>query len=115
MRSLVFLLMLSCALSTPTTPLGQPFTLTPGNSVTVDGVQITFRAVGQDSRCPPDVQCIWEGDAEVRLRVGNEEVTLHTHGGTQFSNSAKVNGRTITLRDLTRSPYTATLVVSSRA
>lgn len=112
MRSLVFLLLLSCAVSTPTTPLGQPFTLTPGKSVTIDGVKITFAAVGQDSRCPPDVQCIWEGDAEVRLRVGTEEVTLHTHGGTQYPNSATVNGGTITLRELTRSPYTATLILT---
>lgn len=112
MRSLVLLLMLSCAASTPTTPLGETFTLTPGKSVTVDGLQITFVAVGQDSRCPPDVQCIWEGDAEVRLRVGTEDVTLHTHGGTRYPNSATVNGRTITLRDLTRSPYKATLVVT---
>lgn len=112
MKNLILLLMLTCASSTPTTPLGDAFTLTPGNSVTVDGVQITFVGVGQDSRCPPDVQCIWEGDAEVRLRVGTEEVTLHTHGGTQYPNSATVGGRTITLRDLTRSPYTATLVVT---
>lgn len=112
MKNLILLLMLACASSTPTTPLGEPFTLTPGNSVTVDGVQITFVGVGQDSRCPPDVQCIWEGDAEVRLRVEAEEVTLHTHGGTRYPNSATVSGRTITLRDLTRSPYTATLVVT---
>jgi hypothetical protein len=115
MRSLLVLLMLSCASSGPTTPLGQPFTLTPAKSITVDGVPITFVAIGQDSRCPPDVQCIWEGDAEVRLRVGSEEVTLHTHGGSQYPNSATVNGRTITLRELTRSPYTATLEFRSAA
>jgi len=112
MRSLLVLLMLSCAGSTPTPPLGQPFTLSPGQSVTIDGVRITFVAVGQDSRCPPDVQCIWEGDAEARFRVRNNEVVLHTHGGTQYPNSATVNGRTLTLRELTRSPYTATLVVT---
>ena len=111
MRSLLFLLMLSCASST-STPLGEPFSLTPGKSVIVDGVPITFIAVGQDSRCPPDVVCVWEGDAEVRVRVGNDVITLHTHGGTQFPNSATVNGLTITLRDLTRSPYTATFVAT---
>jgi hypothetical protein len=114
MKSVLLLLFLACAASSPpdTKPLGEPFSLTPGQSATVDGVQITFVAVTQDSRCPPDVQCVWEGDAEVKVRMGSDEVTLHTHGGERYANSASVGGRTITLRDLTRSPYTGTFVVT---
>lgn len=112
MRNILLMLMLACATSTSEVPLGELFSLTPGKIAVVDGVQITFVRVGQDSRCPPDVQCIWAGDAEVKLSVAGDDVTLHTHGGTQYPKSARVAGRTITLRDLTRSPYTATLVVT---
>lgn len=112
MRNVLLLLLLGCATSTREVPLGEPFTLTPGESAMVDGVRITFERVGQDSRCPPDVTCIWAGDAEVKLTVGGVEVTLHTHGGTQYPGSASVAGRTITLKELSRAPYNATLVVT---
>ncbi len=113
MRNVLFLLLLACATSAKDVPLDEPFSLTPGESAVVDGVHITFDRVAQDSRCPPDVACIWAGDAEVKLRVGGDDVTLHTHGGMQYPKSAQVGGRTITLRGLSRAPYTATLVLTS--
>lgn len=39
-------------------------------TVEVDGVKITFLEVLEDSRCPKDVTCIWEG--RVRVLVGVE-------------------------------------------
>jgi hypothetical protein len=47
------------------------------------GIRITFRDVAADSRCPVDADCVWEGNAEVRLevRAGNgpsSAITLHT-------------------------------------
>jgi hypothetical protein len=47
------------------------------------GLKVTFVSVRNDSRCPINARCIWEGDAEVVLRVtvGNrkpQEVILHT-------------------------------------
>ncbi len=61
-------------------------TLAPGESrrVPESEVVITFETVAEDSRCPTGVQCVWEGDAAVRLRVEGGETpaatyTLHTN------------------------------------
>jgi hypothetical protein len=63
--------------------LEQPFTLRIGQSAQVESMKITFLRVAQDSRCPTDVFCFWQGDAEVELLVihpetGRRRVTLHT-------------------------------------
>jgi hypothetical protein len=34
-----------------------------------DSLRITFQAVETDSRCPINVQCVWAGDAEIRLGI----------------------------------------------
>ena len=43
--------------------LGEPFDLRLNESVTVagEGVQIEFRGIQTDSRCPSDVMCAWSG------------------------------------------------------
>ena len=33
-----------------------------------DGSRLTYLRLVNDSRCPPGVQCIWAGDAEIELR-----------------------------------------------
>ena len=43
--------------------LGQPFDLKPAEVATIDGLQITFEGVSEDSRCPRGTQCAWAGDA----------------------------------------------------
>lgn len=61
--------------------LNTPFRLFPGSSVSLGDahmdaqVTVGLDAVSNDSRCPRDVQCMWEGDAEVAvwLRVGDDE------------------------------------------
>jgi len=50
-----------------------------GESTTVAGLTITFRDVLEDSRCPRDVVCIWEGNARVQLdlsRSGGPEASI---------------------------------------
>ncbi len=44
---------------------------------------VTFEAVVADSRCPTGVQCVWAGDAAVRIRLAAPDLapataTLHT-------------------------------------
>ena len=48
--------------------LSQPFTLRPGERAALPQ-QASLRYVGveNDSRCPPQVQCVWAGDADVKL------------------------------------------------
>ncbi len=45
---------------------GQEFSMHPGEQVTfADHGNLRYVRVANDSRCPPGVQCIWAGDAEV--------------------------------------------------
>lgn len=64
---------------------GQAFTLDLGQTGrTADSsLVVAFTAVPEDSRCAPDLVCVWEGFAKVRLSVesdeGNGEVLLSTN------------------------------------
>jgi hypothetical protein len=56
----------------PTRPplsLDTPFSLRPGQSERVDDLEITLTGITEDSRCPPDVQCFWQGQVGVQLEV----------------------------------------------
>lgn len=66
--------------------LGQDFTLSAGQSGRVNGtpITVTFDSVGQDSRCPSDVKCVWAGDASLTLTLKSTagsslQVSLHTN------------------------------------
>ncbi len=67
-------------------PLGREFTLAVGQSAVVDdtGLRVSLKGVAQDSRCPVDVQCVWEGDATVSVAAGAPssaaQYELHTSG-----------------------------------
>ncbi|MDT5293210.1 MAG: hypothetical protein QOJ76_90, partial [Acidobacteriota bacterium] len=52
--------------------VGREFKIKVGRQVTLkgDGLRVRFVAVGNDSRCPEGVTCVWAGDAEVMLEVG---------------------------------------------
>lgn len=75
--------LLGCG-SAQSVSLDVPFTLSPGEQVTVPecGATMTFDRVREDSRCPSGVACVWEGDAIVMLTLeqGAErtELALHT-------------------------------------
>jgi hypothetical protein len=53
-----------------------------GKSVDTHGVRVTLLHVANDSRCPINALCIWEGDAAVTLRFEqggkSADVTMHT-------------------------------------
>ncbi len=57
------------------------FALRVGQEVRVDvqALRIAFLAVDNDSRCPSDVVCVWEGNAAVRIGVtsGTGPTVLH--------------------------------------
>ncbi len=65
---------------------GDTFDLKAGQKAQIRGTPITVRfvSVGQDSRCPSDVQCIWAGDAAITLRLTStaaavSELIVHTN------------------------------------
>jgi hypothetical protein len=75
----------------------QEFELGPGQSVLIgtEPLKITFEAVTADSRCPPEVQCVWAGDAVAKIlaATGTQAAVtheLHTNGGfaTQVNHGA---------------------------
>ena len=63
------LLLASCA-STPAASWPVQSALRPGESLTLpDRTRLRYMGVANDSRCPPQVQCIHAGDAEVHVRT----------------------------------------------
>jgi hypothetical protein len=64
---------------------GREFDLAVGQEARVNGtpLSIRFRSVSEDSRCPSDVQCVWAGNAVVRMTLGSStggssEVSLNS-------------------------------------
>lgn len=51
--------------------LGREFTLKIGEQVLIKeaGLRISFVKVGDDSRCPKGVTCIWAGNGKVVLKI----------------------------------------------
>jgi len=48
-------------------------------TVTMDGISISFTEVLEDSRCPTGVQCIWAGRAKLNVAVANERKSSENH------------------------------------
>jgi hypothetical protein len=75
----------ACAAESPTSPrLDRAFDIRVGESKPVEGtdVEVRFEGVRNDSRCPPDVQCISAGDATVAVRLsggGKDAATYELH------------------------------------
>lgn len=85
-------------------------TIGVGETVVFDqhGLAVTFVALVADSRCPIGVTCVWEGDAEVRVRAeieGTEgtgtDLTLHT---TLEPRTAVVGSKVLELVDVLPHP-----------
>lgn len=105
-----------------TAALGKEFIIRKGAHVWVDGLEVAFLSIEEDSRCPKDVQCIWAGRIRARFSAGGEEVELSLPGDQQVPNAAIVGSYIITLvamdpvaiageRRLDQGVYTATLRV----
>ncbi|HKG90652.1 MAG TPA: hypothetical protein VKA84_02100, partial [Gemmatimonadaceae bacterium] len=120
------------AVAATTARIGQPFDLAFGQSADLTGtnLRLTFTRVAGDSRCPTDVQCVWEGDAEIAVRIdrggtpaGTAE--LHTSAGGGGLREVDYDGHlVIALQSLAPAPrsghpipdagYVATLLVREK-
>lgn len=126
-----WLILVACGASAlspaPEIQLDREFTLAPGGVARTADLRLSFERVAADSRCPIDVQCVWEGDAVVAVAVsvqgrGDCALELHTAGAFE-QEQACVPYRIRLVRVLpapvaAASPipsvaYRATLVVSS--
>lgn len=91
---------------------GDPLSLHVGETVSVGEVSLTLAAIENDSRCPTQVSCVWEGaatavvDATIAGQPG-ETVTLTITGQDRETDEsrAQVDGYTIRLTAL--KPYPA--------
>jgi hypothetical protein len=98
---------------------GKPFLLALGESVTVNGgiFAIDFLSVSEDSRCPVNTQCVWEGNARISLKVWEytraRELELNTNGRfpTRATVGENTSGITVELRGLEPAPRTDTPTV----
>ena len=101
---------LTSSLAAPLEPiaLGTPFALKVGASAKLVNWSMTFVRVVSDSRCPPQVQCVWAGDAMVELRVTRDRVsrTVRLHTGLE-PRSLVVLRQRVTLAGLGAKPATA--------
>lgn len=92
--------------------------------VTKDKITVKFVSLVEDSRCPTDTNCIWAGNAKIKIQVGKGKTAaktfeLNTHLEPQNVSFA---GYEIKLVNLTPQPasnirinrngYTATFAVS---
>jgi hypothetical protein len=102
---------LACSTQTAVAP-GSEMTLAVGESVRVSpgDLVVRFAAVTADSRCPRSVQCVWAGDAAVRLEItrGDETATvvLHTAGRENMPGEADALGHRCKLVDVRPYPET---------
>ena len=80
--------------------------MTPGKSVSVpEGGTLRYVGVKNDSRCPPERQCVWAGDAEVTFEwtaAGAAAESFGLHTGFRDKASKQVGGHTVTLVSLDR-------------
>lgn len=86
-------------------------------------IRIRFDTVPDDSRCPADVQCVWAGNATVRLTVDSSGKAALVDLKTSVAQPGSAFGTRIELRRLgpyptasqqpRQSDYVATLRVSS--
>jgi hypothetical protein len=98
----IFAVLLLCQCSDKATGpdqvrLGEAFTLTTGSTVEVQGknISLTFQKVLDDSRCPANLECYWQGVAEI-------EVVLRSKGGDSAMVTLGVLGGTT---DIVEQPF----------
>lgn len=91
--------------------IGQPFDLKINQTANFQssGIVIKLANITEDSRCPSDVTCIWEGQVSALVNFsdgkssGNFTLTLRGSGNADNSSSKAVNGYLLRLVDV--QPY----------
>jgi hypothetical protein len=50
--------------------LADSLSMAPGDVVLLGSLRLAFLEMSEDSRCPIDAVCVWQGNAAVRIAVG---------------------------------------------
>jgi hypothetical protein len=99
-------------------------TLAPGETKRAGGIDVSFDHVVGDSRCPTDVTCAWEGDADLLFllsAVGEQPKEAHLHTSRRDATEVTYAGRIVSLvrvtpathsqRQIAAGDYRATVAV----
>ena len=87
------------------------FVLPKGKMVTVgDELKIKLLSVG-DSRCPENMQCIWQGEITYNLQISNNGHTEEIELGTVRTKEEEFEDYKITLDDSNDSTEYVSLIV----
>jgi hypothetical protein len=101
-----------------TVPIGAAFTLKVNQTAEIEtnGMKITLLEITDDSRCPNNVECFWEGRvlAEFRVTLEDEEVirtlTDNPSGDPGLSSEFEAFGHLVKLVEVTPYPETTAAI-----
>jgi hypothetical protein len=71
---LFILLLLGCEATSAPDP-GDELVIKYGQTIVDRNISIKFQGLGEDSRCPLDVECVWAGNAEIFLQIASADST----------------------------------------
>ena len=85
--------------------MGESFTLQLEEAKTnkTEGLTVQWKALPEDSRCPKNTNCVWEGQARMTVLVNDEEVEVILHAGHPGKAKAEAGGYVVKAEEL--EPY----------
>jgi hypothetical protein len=107
--------------------LGEIFTIKVGEQAFIEAEDFTiaFISVVEDSRCPIDVRCVWEGNARIVTRLSkakNNRASIELNTSSRFPREGVFLGYRIELvkldpqqtstREIAEREYRASLILS---
>jgi hypothetical protein len=103
---LVFLLLTGCNKKTilPTVPF--ELTFNQQRTLSANGTQLTvqFTQLVEESRCPPNMECIWAGQVAIKLKINNtQELTLGLMH-PDFPSTQQIDNHSYSLQQVRYSP-----------
>ena len=102
--SLSLLLAMACDTSDDF-KLGTPFTMEPGQELKNKTAKLTVKwiEVAEDSRCPKNTNCVWEGQAKISLLANGDPMTLILRDGKP--EEARINRGGYVFEAIQLNPY----------
>lgn len=85
--------------------LGEAFVMEPGQEMKNSTADLTINwlEVSEDSRCPKNTNCVWEGQAKISLLVNGDPMTLTLREGKPAEAKANYGGYVLEAEQL--DPY----------
>lgn len=91
--------------------LDKQFTIKTEQTISLDNLKVTFLEIVEDSRCPSDVTCVWQGRASIKLNAENKDHSEDMILTIGENSTAQIEMYKIDLIDL--SPYPISKKITS--